>query len=251
MRKLYLIFAFFLLSTFSFAQKEISDSSIFIPSIGMHYGYHLSSGELANQYGNCSAIGSDFTLKFKNQLVLGLGFEYYFSDNVKNTIPYFKDIINDHGYIIDGNGQYAEVFLYQRGFNIQVFSGYQFNFLSPNPNSGPFIQIGVGLMQYRTRIENPEMTAPQVNGENKKMYDRLTNGLSITQFIGYRYLGARNLTNIYAGFEFTQGFVKNRRSYNADYSSETPLNYTATMVAFKIGWIIPLYRKAPKKYYYY
>ncbi len=251
MRSFYLILALSILSSFSFAQKEISDSSIFIPSIGIHYGYHFTTGELANQYGNCNAIGTDFNLKFKNQFILGLGFEYFFSDNVKNEIPYFKDIVNDHGYIIDGNGQYAEVFLYHRGFNVQIFTGYQFNFLSPNPNSGPFIQIGTGLMQYKTRIENPEMTAPQINGENKKMYDRLTNGLSLTQFIGYRYLGARNLTNLYAGFEFTQAFVQNRRTYNADYNENTKLSYTAIMYSFKIGWIIPIYSKAPKKYYYY
>lgn len=251
MRRLYLLLSFVAISFYSFGQISVRDSSIFIPSIGMHYSYHIPYGELVNQYGNFSAIGADFTLKFQKQIVLGVGFEYYFSDNVSNSIPYFKDITNDHGYIIDGNGQFAEVFLYHRGFNIQVFTGYQFNFLSPNPNSGPFIQIGVGLMQYWTRIENPDMTAPQIKGDYKKMYDRLTNGLSLSQFIGYRYLGDRNLTNFYAGFEFTQGFVQNRRDYNADYDSSSPLQYTATMIGFKVGWIIPLYNKVPKKYYYY
>lgn len=251
MRKLYFLFGFTLMSIISFAQTNISDSSIFIPSIGIHYGFHIPNGELTNQYGNVSTIGTDATFKLKQQLVFGVGFEYYFSDNVKNTIPYFNDITNSQGYIIDGNGQFAEVFLYQRGFNIQVFTGYQFHFLSPNPNSGPFIQIGVGIMQYWTRIENPLITTYQIKGDYKKMYDRLTNGLSISQFVGYRYLGARNLANFYLGIEFNQGFVKNRRSYNADYAPETKLEYTASMVGFKAGWIIPLYSKAPKKYYYY
>ncbi len=251
MRILYIIIGLSLISMLSLAQTNISDSSIFIPSIAAHYSHHYTSGELSNQYGNTNAIGADANFKLKNNLMFGLSFEYYFSDNVKTNIPYFKDIVNDHGFIIDGNGQFAEVFLYQRGFNIQVFTGYQFTFLSPNPNSGPFIQIGTGLMQYWTRIENTEQAAPQIKGDYKKMYDRLTNGLSLTQFIGYRYLGVRNLTNIYAGIEFTQGFVKNRRSYNADYSADTKLDYTATMIGFKIGIIIPLYSKAPKKYYYY
>lgn len=251
MRKFYFLLIFTFISLLSLAQANISDSSIFIPSIGIHYGYHIPYGELTNQYGNVSTIGADATFKLKQQLVFGLGFEYYFSETVKNTIPYFRDIVNDHGYIIDGNGQFAEVFLYQRGFNIQAFTGYQFHFLAPNPNSGPFIQFGVGFMQYWTRIDNPLQAAAQIRGDYKKMYDRLTNGLSLSQFVGYRYMGDRNLANFYIGFEFTQGFVKNRRTYNADYTSEIKLDYTASMIGLKAGWIIPLYSKSPKKYYYY
>jgi len=249
-------FFFFLISflLFSFvakSQKSVSDSSIFIPSLSIHYSYHLASGDIGKTYGNNHAVGTDFTVKLKNQFVLGLGFEYYFSEDVKNEDSYFANIKTEKGFVIDGNGQYAEMFLYERGFNIQLFTGYQFDFWSKNPNSGPFVQAGVGFMQYRTQIKNTENTAPQVQGEYVKMYDRLSNGLSTTQYFGYRYMGSRNLWNFYIGVELTQGWTKNRRTYNADLPESESLNHFDFLTAIKLGWIIPFYKKTPQDYYYY
>ena len=247
----FFIVTFLLLSMQSIAQRSVSDSSIFIPSVGVHFSYHIPSGDLSHFYGNASAIGADFNFKLKSQWILGTFFEYYFSDNIKDRAGYFKGIQNSQGFVIDGNGQFAEIFLYERGFNIQAYAGYQFNVLSPNPNSGPFIEVGVGYMQYWTKIENPGMTAPQINGKYMKMYDRLSGGISSTQLIGYRYMGDRNLMNIYAGFEFTQGWTKSLRSYNADFAPGATLNYFVWTTAFKVGWVIPFYPRTPKKYYYY
>jgi hypothetical protein len=248
-----LLFTLILNSFFFNALAQIShtDSSIFIPSLGANYAFHVVGGDMANTFGNHHAVGTDLTFKFKNQIILGLGFEYYFSDHVLNQDSYFQDIKNSKGYIIDGNGMYAEVFLYERGFNLQGFAGYQFHFWSPNPNSGPFIQVGFGFMQYHVRIENPGFTAPQIKDNYLKMYDRLTNGSSISQFIGYRFLGNKNLTNFYLGIEFTQAFTQNRRSYNADFTDQNLKQQLDLLAAFKVGWIIPFYNKAPKAYYYY
>ncbi len=252
MQKLFLIlFLNLSVITTAIAQQSISDSSIFIPSLGINYTYQFVGGDLATTFGNNSAIGADATFKLKNNWVIGTSFQYYFSDQVKNKEAYFKDIQTSSGFIIDGNGQFAEVFLYQRGFNAQIFGGYQFDFWSPNPNSGPFIQLSVGMMRYWVRIENPDMVAPQVKGDYKKMYDRLSGGISTTEFIGYRWMGARNLANFYAGIEFTQGFTENKRNYNADLDPADIGKHLDILTGIKVGWIIPFYPKAPKEFYYY
>ena len=235
----------------SLAQKSHRDSSIFIASLGIHYGYHFVGGNMKNTYGNNHAVGADATFKLKNGISIGADFEYYFSENVKNRDSYFKNISNYSGNIIDGNGRYAEVNLYERGYNIQIFAGYQFHQWGPNPNSGPFIHLGVGFMEYHTRIENPEKTAPQIKDEYIKMYDRLRNGFSSTQFFGYRFMGNRNLANIYFGVEFTEAWTANRRSYNADLKPEELGIKFDFLTAIKVGWIIPFYGRAPKEYYYY
>jgi len=250
-RFIFLIFLFFILSFTAKSQKSVSDSAIFIPSLSINYSYHFASGDIGKTYGNNHAVGTDLTFKLKNQLVLGVGFEYYFSEEVKNQDSYFANIKTEKGFLIDGNGKYAEIFLYERGFNVQLFTGYQFNFWSINPNSGPFVQAGIGFMQYKTQIKNTENTAPQVQGEYVKMYDRLSNGLSLTQFVGYRYMGSKNLWNFYIGVELTQGWTKNRRTYNADLLEGESLNHFDFLTAIKLGWIIPFYKKAPEQYYYY
>ena len=246
-----LLFFITLLLSCTLKAQNRSDSSIFIPSLGINYAYNIVGGDMKNNFGNHSSVGADLTLKFKNQWILGTSFEYYFGNDVKNEDDYFTGIKNSKGYIIDGNGHFAEVFLYERGFNIQFFTGYQFHLWAPNPNSGPFVQFGAGFMQYWVRIENPGLAAPQIKDDYKKMYDRLTNGLSTTQFFGYRYYGNRNLMNIYIGIELTQGWTKNRRSYNADLISTEIKSQLDLFTALKIGWMIPYYGRQPQEFYYY
>jgi hypothetical protein len=190
-------------------------------------------------------------VKLRSGFILGIDGSYLFGTDVKNEDSYFHAIRNDHGYVIDGDGQYAEVHLYERGLQIFIFGGYQFNFWSPNPNSGPFIHLGAGFLQHYVRIENPGNTAPQILGEYSKLYDRLSNGFSTSQMIGYRYMGNRNLANFYLGFEFTQAWTKSRRAYNADDMQQNTDTHLDLLYGIKVGWIIPLYGRAPKDFYYY
>ena len=234
------------------AQKSISDSSIFIPSLSFNYTFQTPlSGIMSDTYGYNHAVGGDLNFKLKNNFNIGIGFQYLFSDNVNNGDDYFKAIKNEDGYIIDGNGQFAEVFMYERGYNIQLLAAYQFDVLSPNPNSGPYIQLGVGFMEYHTRIENTDRTANHVIDDYSKMYDRLRNGFSATQALGYKYLGNRNLANFFIALELTEAWTNNRRNYNADLDASQMGKSMDLLIGVKVGWIIPFYGRAPKDYYYY
>jgi len=238
-------------SQVAFAQKSSRDSSITIPSISIHYAYQFAGGDLAKRFGANHNVGAEFTLKLRNGFIIGLDGSYLFGTDVKNEDSYFHAIRNDHGFVIDGDGQHAEIHLYERGLQIFIFGGYQFNFWSPNPNSGPFIHLGAGFLQHYVRIENPGNTAPQILGEYSKLYDRLSNGFSTSQMIGYRYMGNRNLANLYIGFEFTQAWTQSRRSYNADDMRQNTDTHLDLLYGIKVGWIIPLYGRAPKDFYYY
>ncbi len=252
--KTYTILAFIILSLGIFnsvsAQKSVRDSSITIPSISLHYAYEFVGGDLAERFGNNHKVGGEFNLKLKNNFILAINMSYLFGSDVKNEANYFHAIRNDHGYIIDGNGNYASVFLYERGFNTYVNFGYQFNILAPNPNSGVFATAGFGFMQHYVRIENPDNVARQVVGDYAKLYDRLSNGFSTQQTIGYRFIGNRNLTNFYFGFEFTQAWTQSRRSYNADDMKRNTNKHLDLLFGLKLGWIIPIYGRAPQKFYY-
>ena len=249
----WLLIALFTLFTFSLsAQKGIQDSSIFIPAIIFNYSYQTPlSGAIEESYGNNHSVGAEFSFKLKNNFIFGLNFGYMFSDNLKSSSTYFGKIINSNGYVIDGNGQYTEVYLYERGYNFQLTAGYQFNFWSPNPNSGFFVQAGAGFMEYQTRIENKDKTANAINGEYAKMYDRLRNGFMTSQMVGYRYMSKKNLTNFYGAIELSQAFTNNRRNYNADLTPEQQGKKLDMLISFKLGWVIPFYGRAPKDYYYY
>jgi hypothetical protein len=174
-----------------------------------------------------------------------------FSENIKNEDSYFQDIKTSQGYVLDGNGQYAEYYLYQRGHIISLSFEKQFNFLAINANSGPFIKIGGGYIFHKVRIENPENVTPQILGDYAKGYDRLTGGFSLNQMIGYRYISPTNIWNFYAGFEFIQAKTKSLRTYNFDDMAVDNKSRLDVLSGFRIGWIIPIKGRAPKEFYYF
>ena len=249
----WLLIALFTLFTFNLsAQRGIKDSSIFIPAIIFNYSYQMPlSGAIEESYGNNHSVGAEFSFKLKNNLMLGLNFGYMFGEDIKNQDSYFSKIVNSKDFITDGNGEFASVFLYQRGYNFQITAGYQFSFWSPNPNSGIFIQAGAGFMEYKTRIENKGKAAHSVVGEYAKMYDRLRNGFMTSQMVGYRLMSKKNLTNVYGAIELSQAWTDNRRNYNADLTPDQQGKKMDLLISFKVGWIIPFYGRAPKDYYYY
>jgi hypothetical protein len=245
------LFFFFLFLTSNIFGQSVQDTNIRISMFSGHYGVHFPGADMAKRFGISNALGADFTFKSANNWLFGADFSFIFSDNIINGDSYFSGIRNSKGYVIDGNGMFAEAFLYQRGFILNAMVGKQFNILSPNANSGPFIQFGVGFMQHYVRIENPYKAAPQIIDDYAKLYDKLTNGFNTSQFIGYRYLSNNKLYNFYAGFELIQGFTKGRRSYNADELSSINLPRIDLLYGFRIGWVMPLYGKSTRDFYYY
>lgn len=249
---------FLLLGFFSFllihesnAQSRV-DSLVSIPMISFHYSYHVSGADMALRFGNSSSVGGDFVFKTKKGYLLGLDFSFVFGENVKNKDQYFKNIQTKDGYVIDGNGMLAEVYLYERGFNAGFILGKQFNVLNINPNSGPFVQLHGGFMQHYVRIENPYKTAAQVNDNYAKLYDRMSSGLSLTEFVGYRFMSKNKLLNFYAGVELLQAWTYERRSYNADIQGVPSQSQRLELLSgFRVGWVFPLYGKSKKDFYYY
>ena len=87
-------------------------------------------------------------------------------------------------------------------------------------------------------------------GDYAKGYDRLTDGISTNEFIGYMYIGNKRLLTFYAGFDFTQAWTRDRRGYNFDLHGPDNTKRFDMLSGIKVGWIIPIYRIAPDKYYY-
>lgn len=252
MRKLYLFLILtFLLFSIAKSQHSVKDSSISISLISVHYAGHLPEGNMVSRFGVSSIVGGGFGIKTKKNWTLSAEYSFIFGNNVKNQDNYFHAIKNSNGYIIDANGMFAAVFLYERGYNLSLQIGKQFRFLNPNPNSGPFIQIGFGYLQHKVRIENQDKVAYQVVGDYAKGYDRLTSGLSLTEIVGYRFLSDNKLLNFYFGFEFNQAFTMCRRSYNIDDMKRDDTKRIDMLNGFRVGWIVPLYNRAPKEYYYF
>ncbi|MEA1874228.1 MAG: hypothetical protein U9N51_07365 [Bacteroidota bacterium] len=229
---------------------QIKDSAINIFQIRVNYSFHIPTGDIENRFGPSHMIGMSLDYKFKNNWSLGLQGSYMFGGFVKDStiLDHLKD--RQEG-IINEYGEYGTILLTQRGFYGGASIGKLFPVLSPNPNSGIKIDIGAGILQHHIHIENKDNNIPAVLGDYRDGYDRLTYGLSMRQFIGYQYFDPNGYYNFFAGFEFYQAWTYNRRSINYDTGLADTAQKNDFLWGFNVGWIIPIYRKAPNEFYYY
>jgi hypothetical protein len=157
----------------------------------------------------------------------------------------------ENGNIIDMAGNFASVELYERGYNVSFKFGKIIPVLSPNPNSGILIMGSIGYLQHKIRIEVDDNSAPQLNGDYKKGYDRLAGGPSISEFIGYTFLSDNRMLNFIGGVEFVQGWTKALRDVNFDTMvPDNKKNRFDRFIGIKVGWIVPVFKRLPDKYYY-
>ena len=246
------IFLSLLLLYFPFpalSQQNTKDYVISFMMIGATGARQTPEGELEYRFGKSFKVGGVFQWKSKKNIVIGLDGQFLFGNTVKeNNI--LNSLSTDQGGIISAQGEFADVILYERGFKFELKLGKVFPLFGPNKNSGLLTTIGTGLLQHKIRIENQGSSIPSIEEDYKKGYDRLSNGLSFTAFAGYMNFGNNRFVNFYAGVELTKAVTQNRRSFNFDTREQDTKKRNDLLVGIRIGWVIPIYKRVPKEFYY-
>ncbi|TSA27311.1 MAG: hypothetical protein D4R67_06320 [Bacteroidetes bacterium] len=234
-----------------YSQVSISDSSITTPMIYATFSYQFPGGDLAARYGSNSSIGGGFLVKTKSNWIFGVEGNFQFGSTVKNQDSLLKPISTPEGYIIDANGKVADVILYERGYSFFGLAGKLFPWAGPNPNCGFTLIAGGGYLQNKMRILNPDNTAPQLQGDYKKGYDRLNGGFALSASVGYLYMSSSRLLNFSLAFEFIQAWTKSKRELDFNTGKPDQAKLSTQFYGIKATWDIPLYRRTPKEYYLY
>ena len=218
--------------------------------IQFDYGFQLPEGDLAQRYGLFNRLGTGVEYILKNQgWQFGLNASFLFGTEVKEDV--LASIRTPEGLIYGNDKTFAEIRLRGRGWYLGAVSGKLFPLSKKNQKSGLLVKLGIGLLETRVRIqEDPMRFVPQIAGERKKGYDRLANGLALSQFIGYQSLDLQNRINFYAGLELIQGITESRRALQFDLLAKDQNQYFNFLWGLKVGWVLPLYfRKASTIYY--
>ena len=156
------------------------------------------------------------------------------------------------GFLIESDGKLVDTHLLERGFSTFLKFGKLFTAWGPNKNSGIVAIAGLGFIEHKIRIEligGSNKSTPQLSDEVKKGYDRLSNGIALSQSLGYIYLSNNRITNFYAGIEIIEGFTKNRRNFDYDLMKKDDRLRTDLLFGIRVGWILPLYKRMPKEFY--
>lgn len=237
-----------LLIFISFFAKAQMDSAITVPLVGINIGGQLPFGDLANRFGGNLRAGGSFLIKTKGNWVYGIDAFYMFSKNVKEDV--LKQLKNSEGHITDNEGYPADLRVTERGLGVHAQFGRIFNFNKKLPNSGIIFTIGVGYLQHKINLYDAQRRIAAVNGDLKKGYDHLSGGISFSQFIGYLHISENRFLNYYLGFEASQTLAKSFRKMNYNTGLPDTKQRFDGLAGFRIGWILPLYKKRPNDFYY-
>lgn len=240
------------LITFStFAQRNVKDSAIATPWVGVHYGANWTGGDLADKYGFLNHVGFMAGYKTKKNWFYGFESQFMFGNKVRMT-GLFDHLVDSQGTITDVNGDQAIVFVLARGMNADFSVGKVLPVLAPNKNSGIFIHAGLGFLVHHMRIETQNQVIPQIELDYKKGYDRLAMGANFHQFVGYAFMSNGGYYNFYGGFYASQGLTKNMRTVFFDRPDEPVSTKTMLDIQYglRVGWFIPFYKRTPKEFYY-
>ncbi len=234
----------------SAAQKTIQDTTIQFFAIGGEIGFHQPFGDLHQRFGSGGITGGSFMYKFRTNWTIEGNVGFFFGNQVKED-SILNNLQMENQNFIGRDGNPVDVFLYERGFVSTVRVGKIFPIVGPNPNCGVHLALGGGVMQHKIRIQPEFETLPQLEGAYKKGYDRLTNGLCLSQSLGYQHFGNFRFVNFYVGVEVYEGFTQNRRTLNFDTQMRDTQERMDIIGTFVVRWYFPIYRRQARDYYFY
>lgn len=233
----------------SFGQRNLGDSSIHTLLTSVHYKLNVTSGEIRQLWGLHHELGISVDHKFPTNLTVGGTGGFLFGNQFRDT-SIFKTVVNDFGTVTALDGSPAELLFLMRGMTAHLNLGYVWNRWGNNLNSGIWLQLSAGFLMHKIRIESTWDEVPQLQGDYRKGYDRLHSGFQLRQFVGYLFQADKRFLNFYAGVECIQAWTRNRRNYNFDLQGPDPGVKNDYLWGVKVGWLIPIYKRTPRAFYF-
>lgn len=247
--------------------KNVMKEPIPVAMFQVTYAFHIPGLDLKNDYGVSNTIGGSFVFKTESNWIFTANGNYIFGNQLKgDRLDLFGEgIATEYGEITGSAGLYTTFAIYQRGMHFQAEVGKLFP-VWPNPNSGIFIQAGIGYLRNRIRIEY------QVESQNPPYpllddyqygYDRMRGGLALHAETGYLLLSNSKIYNFSVSFEATYARTRPLRDYDFrvfydDNGEPQVMGYNDKSRRFndfyygiRLSWMIPTYQRQPEDYYYY
>jgi hypothetical protein len=228
-------------------QKKIIADKIW--NLDVLAGVDLPMADMAKRFGTSTRLGVAIKIKTKRNYVFGVKAEFLNGKKIRED-SLLNNITTSQGSVIALTGDLMNVGKFERGYIIGFQVGKIFPLFQLNNNSGPMLLSSVGFIQHKIKLFDKDNAFPQLNGDYRKGYDRLTNGVCLEQFVGYAYYAKNKLVNFYAGINFTWGFTQGRRSYLYDVARTDNASRNDILTGLKLGWVLPIYKKNVEETYY-
>ena len=165
--------------------------------------------------------------------------DHFFADAIGRDVV--SNLREEEGLILDRFGELADIQQGMRGFFLGGSVSYLIPMLKNYKRSGIEVRFEGGYLQHWIRFRTIGGQIFGISGDYARGYDRMTSGVALRQYIGYRHLARNRLFNFYGGFDFMQAFTRNRRGFNFDTGQVDNKNRIDLLVGFRVGLTIPIY----------
>lgn len=220
--------------------------------LNVSFGGQIPGGDLANRFGNNLFVGGGAGFKTRTNWILSWEAQFVFGSVVRNESAILANSLTDNLQILNTNGSYATIDLFQRGTYSTFNAEKILNFWNATANSGPVIGLGAGYNVSWMYLDNAGDAAPQFAGEKSKGYDQLSMGLMLKQSVGYFHLSPNRRINFKIALEFGQAFTEQVRDINFYEGTITDTQQLDLFYGLRLDWFFPIYqlRKQESEYYY-
>jgi len=235
------------------SQKQV-DSATFNVYISAAYAYNFPFADWAKMFKSHSSINANIGLKTASNWTFDINYCYLFNNTIDSAYATYVlgKIINSSKLIIDENGVSASISVEQRGWSMTFNAGKIFPVLPYNKNSGIWLKISGGYMEYKYKLGNLENNVPQLLGDYAKLYDNKSRAFVCSQFLGFFYMSKFRMLNFYGGVEVSEIWGKSIRGFFMPLNGPDLSTKFGMQVGLKFGWFIPLHEKRKiKKVYYF
>jgi len=194
-------------------------------------------GELSNRFGTGFSSGLGFQGLLRDGFFGHLDAGILYGGSIKEDV--LSELRTSSGDIVGIDKELALVTAAQRGWHSSFSIGKLIHLKKESTRHvGIRLSAGVGYLSHRIRIKDHFDTVPQLQGDYKKGYDRLSSGLMLKQFIGYQWTDQRGLMNLFGGFQIIEGFTKNQRDWDFPSGTKLPGNKMDVLVGLQVGFFI-------------
>lgn len=243
-------------------KKEVVPTAMF----GATYAALFPGFDTRANYGFSNTIGGVFIDKTSQNWLFALNASMIFGNQLKGSrIDILGEgITTPTGEIIGGGGLFSSMAFFQRGLLLQAQVGKLFPY-KPNPNSGFFVQGGLGYLTNRIKIEYQVEAQDDpycVMEDYQYGYDQMRGGPAFHLESGYLLMSSSKIYNCTVSLEFTYARTKSLRDYDFrvfydDNGEPYTMGYTDKSKRFndfyygiRISWLFPTYQRQPEAYYY-
>ena len=261
---------FLLIATLSgFAQtpRHIDKEPISTAMFQVTYAAQFPGMDTKTDFGFTNTIGGSVIYKTKGNWLFTANGNFVFGNKVKgDRIDILGEGITTYeGEVIGGGGMVASLAVFQRGFHFQAEIGKLFPF-KPNPNSGFFVQAGIGYLRNRIRIdyqiETQNPPYPLMD-DYQYGYDRMRGGFALHGETGYLIMSNNRIYNFSVSLEVTYARTKPLRDFDFrvfyDENGEPQIKgyvdksqrFNDLYYGIRVSWMIPTYQRQPEEYYYH